>query len=859
MTKDTRELDKLRKAFAAEGQPLADEMARKAAISRAVEAYDEEFADAPQGSPEPGRLMNTGNTVFNSLWRRLMTPISQNMKPLLLGGVSLAVLSVAVLNTQFINDNPDLLTSPEPAQTAMKQAPAVETAKPAEIAEAPSFENKPEKNAGKSQFRLNDADGNRTAQPKRDDAAQLQAVVGDEQGAGRSSSDRKEVDTLTKTENRVVAGNKKPSSEADGQSRTSSSGIVSESLIRQPSQVGGDAAALQSNEPVAAAPAEVGRPEGTSSEGIAGIAGKLEKLERERIGNQGKAKSNDDLALQLHSAVPSTKAPAPVARKLFKDSETFGAFSQSQVGSRLKSEKKKQRLAHKVLPAPNIVSQEESYRRVQQPADIQPKPTYQDEGRDKFEETLPNPVKVTREEPLSTFSIDVDTASYSFMRASLNRHALPQRNAVRVEELINYFPYDYKTPEDRQTPFSTHVSVMPTPWNTNTKLMHIGIKGYELPKGDKPRSNLVFLLDVSGSMNAPNKLPLLRNSFKLLLSSLHPDDTVAIVTYAGRAGTVLEPTRVRNLGKIYHALDRLRSGGSTAGAAGIRQAYQLAERNFDKDGVNRVILATDGDFNVGISDKGQLKSYIEEKRKTGVSLSVLGFGMGNYNDALMQTLAQNGNGNASYIDNLSEAQKVLVEEAGSTLFTIAKDVKIQIEFNPQQVSEYRLIGYETRLLKREDFNNDKIDAGEIGAGHTVTAIYEITPAGSENRLVDDLRYQPKKQAVAEPASQSDEYALLKLRYKLPNSDTSTKIEFAVTPSVEVDGITNAPQETRFATAVAGFGQLLRGGRFTGNYRYDDVIRLALSARGEDEFGYRAEFIKLVRLAKLASGEVRYKN
>ncbi|MGI9464840.1 MAG: vWA domain-containing protein, partial [Aestuariivirgaceae bacterium] len=422
----------------------------------------------------------------------------------------------------------------------------------------------------------------------------------------------------------------------------------------------------------------------------------------------------------------------------------------------------------------------------------------------------------------------------------------------RVEELINYFPYEYEAPDDRDVPFSTHVSVMPSPWNTHTKLMHVGIKGYELPKGDKPKSNLVFLLDTSGSMNAPNKLPLLRNSFKLLLSSLQPDDTIAIVTYAGRAGTVLEPTKVRNIGKIYRALDRLRSRGSTAGAEGIRQAYQLAERNFDEDGVNRVILATDGDFNVGITDKDELKSYIERKRKSGIFLSILGVGRGNYNDALMQTLAQNGNGNASYIDSLSEAQKVLVEEAGSTLFTIAKDVKIQIEFNPQTVSEYRLIGYETRILKREDFNNDKIDAGEIGAGHTVTAIYEITPAGSEQKLVDDLRYQPKKLEEASDVVQSNEYALLKLRYKLPNSDTSTKIEFPVTPSVESDGVSSAPRETRFATAVAAFGQILRGGRFTGNYSFGDVIKLALSARGEDEFGYRAEFIKLVRLARSAA-------
>jgi Ca-activated chloride channel family protein len=492
-----------------------------------------------------------------------------------------------------------------------------------------------------------------------------------------------------------------------------------------------------------------------------------------------------------------------------------------------------------------IDAQEGAYR------DSQTVRHYQDQGRDKFATITTNPVKLVAEDPVSTFSIDVDTASYAFVRASLNNSVLPQKNAVRVEELINYFPYDYARPDDAAMPFKASVAVFPAPWNFDKKLIHIGIKGFELQGAEKPHSNLVFLLDTSGSMDAPNKLPLVRNAMKLLLESLKPDDTVAIVTYAGSAGTVLEPTPVRDRAKILRALDNLDAGGSTAGAEGIRQAYQLAQQNFDKNGVNRVILATDGDFNVGITDDEELKSYIERQRKTGIYLSVLGFGMGNYNDALMQTLAQNGNGNAAYIDSLNEARKVLVEEAGSTLFTIAKDVKIQVEFNPATVSEYRLIGYETRLLNREDFNNDKVDAGDIGSGHTVSAVYEITPTGSASRLVDDLRYG-NAQNPPRAAGATDEYAFLKIRYKLPNEETSKLITTPVTRNVETKTVDAAPNEARFAAAVAAWGQILRGGRYTGSYSLDDVIALAQGAKGKDEFGYRAEFINLVRLSKSVS-------
>jgi Ca-activated chloride channel family protein len=470
---------------------------------------------------------------------------------------------------------------------------------------------------------------------------------------------------------------------------------------------------------------------------------------------------------------------------------------------------------------------------------------------DKFADVQISPLKQSEKQPVSTFSIDVDTASYSFMRSSINRNVLPPKASVRVEEMINYFPYSYPGSNDVQVPFKTSVTVLPSPWNTATKLVHIGIKGYQLPKTEKPHSNLVFLLDTSGSMNAPNKLPLLRNSFKLLLTSLSPDDMVSIVAYAGSAGVVLEPTAVKDKAKILSALDNLRAGGSTAGGEGIRLAYQLAEANFDKQGVNRVILATDGDFNVGISDRQELKGFVERKRNSGVTLSVLGFGRGNYNDALMQTLAQNGNGNAAYIDSLSEARKVLVEEAGSTLFTIAKDVKIQMEFNPAMVSEYRLIGYETRQLKREDFNNDKVDAGDIGAGHTVTAIYEITPTGSAAEMFGSLRY--KKPAATNSDKAATEYGFLRLRYKLPKENKSRLIETAIKIADGLESFDDAPQDVRFSVAVAAFGQMLRGGKYLGGgFSYDYVIEMAQASKGQDPFGYRAEFINLVRLAKSAA-------
>ena len=465
-----------------------------------------------------------------------------------------------------------------------------------------------------------------------------------------------------------------------------------------------------------------------------------------------------------------------------------------------------------------------------------------DKNRDRFGNLDSNPVKQVVEEPVSTFSIDTDTSSYSFLRRSLMENLLPPKDAVRVEEMINYFPYDYEAPADRSQPFKANVTLMQTPWNPHTQLMHIGVRGFSLDGLERPRANLVFLIDTSGSMDEPGKLPLLINSFRMLLDTLSPEDSVAIVTYAGNAGTVLEPTKASEKGKILAALDALTAAGSTAGAEGIRQAYALAERNFDAKGVNRVILATDGDFNVGISSPRELESFVERQRESGIYLSVLGFGQGNYNDELMQALAQNGNGTAAYIDTLNEARKVLVEEATSSLFPIANDVKIQVEFNPAAVSEYRLIGYETRLLHREDFNNDKVDAGDIGAGHTVTAVYEVTPKGSKGQLVDPLRYQ----ATDSSPGASDEYAFVKIRYKQPREAASRLITEPVTAANA-----KASTEANFAAAVAAFGQILRGGEYTKSFSYDDVIALANANRGSDEFGYRAEFVNLVRLSKSA--------
>ncbi len=475
---------------------------------------------------------------------------------------------------------------------------------------------------------------------------------------------------------------------------------------------------------------------------------------------------------------------------------------------------------------------------------VSPQP---EQGRDRFANADPNPVKSVATDPVSTISLDVDTASYSLVRRALMQGRLPDPDSVRVEEMVNYFPYDWPRPQSADTPFRTTVTVTPTPWNAGTQLMSVAIKGYDVAPTATPPANLVFLIDVSGSMNAPDKLPLLKSAFRLLVGKLKPADKVSIVTYAGSAGTVLEPTSASEREKILNAIDTLQPGGSTAGADGIEAAYKLARQAFIKDGVNRVMLATDGDFNIGASSDEDLKRLIEDRRRDGIYLSVLGFGQGNLNDSLMQTLAQNGNGTAAYIDTLAEAQKTLVEEAGSTLFPIAKDVKVQVEFNPDRIAEYRLVGYETRALRREDFNNDRVDAGDVGSGHTVTAIYEVMPKGSDAVLSDPLRYgKPSPETSSVPAS--DELAFVKIRYKQPDGDTSKLITTAVTQANSVRDFNAAPQDVRFATAVAAFGQKLRGTEALDAYSYGSILDIARNARGEDPFGYRAGFLDLVRLA-----------
>jgi len=461
-----------------------------------------------------------------------------------------------------------------------------------------------------------------------------------------------------------------------------------------------------------------------------------------------------------------------------------------------------------------------------------------------FEE---NRVHVTSEKPVSTFSIDVDTASYSYVRNLLTDGYLPDPNAVRIEEMINYFPYDYEGPASAETPFAATMAIIPTPWNARTKLLEIGLKGYVPAADERQAQNLTFLIDTSGSMDEPNKLPLLKRAFGLLIDTLGADDTVSIVTYAGSAGVALEPTKASERTRILGALDRLGAGGSTAGAEGIALAYRLAAENKLDDGVNRVILATDGDFNVGISDPAELEAYIKTERDKGIFLSVLGFGRGNLDDALMQSLAQNGNGNASYIDSFREARKVLVEEAGANLVTIAKDVKVQVEFNPALVSEYRLVGYETRALNREDFNNDAVDAGDIGAGHTVTALYEITPAGSGAELNEPLRYGTTGSGAV---ANEDEFGFLKLRYKAPEGDTSKLVEMPIGTDLVRADIAEASADQRFAAAVAAFGQKLKGSVYGTAMSWDDIAALANGAKGDDVNGYRAEFVQMVHLAGL---------
>ena len=461
--------------------------------------------------------------------------------------------------------------------------------------------------------------------------------------------------------------------------------------------------------------------------------------------------------------------------------------------------------------------------------------------RENYAALDPNPIHRVSEQPVSTFSIDVDTGSYANVRRMLNGGRLPPEGAVRVEEMINYFDYDYPPPEDDSRPFNVVVDQAVTPWNSNTRLLQIGIKGYEPAPGDVPPANLVFLVDVSGSMRSADKLELLKNALKMLVGQLDADDRVAMVVYAGATGVVLESTPGDQSVEIRSALDQLQAGGRTNGAAGIELAYAQAQQGFIEGGINRIILATDGDFNVGTVDFDTLVDMVERRRKSGIALTTLGFGTGNYNDHLMERLADAGDGNHAYIDTLSEARKVLVDEMGATLQTIARDVKIQVEFNPAAVAEYRLIGYENRMLEREDFNNDAVDAGDIGAGHTVTALYEVALHGQGERM-DPLRYGPDRAARETTAP---ELGFVRLRYKEPEADRSRLIEQSVDNALPE----SASERLRFAAAVAAFGQHLRGGKYLEGFGMDDVHRLAQASKGADAFGYRGEFLQLVRLAE----------
>ncbi len=466
-----------------------------------------------------------------------------------------------------------------------------------------------------------------------------------------------------------------------------------------------------------------------------------------------------------------------------------------------------------------------------------------------YDNIVENDFLSANQNPLSTFSIDVDEAAYSNVRRFIQNGTMPPKGAVRIEEMINYFDYDYAAPKNDE-PFAINTEISWCPWNEKHRLVHIGLKGKEISNQNLPIANLVFLIDVSGSMDQENKLPLVQSSLKLLTEQLRKNDKVAIVVYAGASGLVLPSTPGSNKIKIKEAIDNLQAGGSTAGAEGIKLAYKIAKENFSVDGNNRVILATDGDFNVGVSSDDELVNLIEQERKSNIFLTVLGFGMGNYKDNKMQQLADKGNGNHAYIDNINEAKKVLVKEFGSTLFTIAKDVKIQVEFNPAKVAAYRLIGYENRMLQKEDFNNDKKDAGELGAGHTVTVLYEIIPSGIKDEFtekVDELKYQT---TAAVNNNFTNEILTIKLRYKKPDVDISKLIVHPVTD--ENTSLENTSNNFRFSAAVASFGMLLRNSAYKQNASYEYVIGLAKNAKGKDADGYRDEFIQIVNTASSLS-------
>ena len=550
-------------------------------------------------------------------------------------------------------------------------------------------------------------------------------------------------------------------------------------------------------------------------------------------------KEPDFKSEQTHVSRPETSPPTRLSEALPQSLDAVTAEASVAVIP------SKRQHAGKIAPHPGYVADSSALNMARLRFPSEPV------NRENYAHFTDNPVKLVNEQPVSTFSIDVDTGAYANVRRLLQSGRLPPQDAVRAEELINYFSYDYPVSSDSKQPFQLVKEMAPTPWNPNTYLLHLGIKAVDTQAQALPAANLVFLIDVSGSMKSPKKLELLKSSLALLSQRLTAQDKVSIVVYAGASGVVLEPTAGNQTAVIKSALTRLSAGGSTNGAAGIELAYSLATQEFIAGGINRVILATDGDFNVGTVNHEQLIDLIERKRKTGISLSTLGFGAGNYNDRLMEQLADKGNGNYAYIDTLNEAQKVLVDEMSSTLLTVASDVKLQIEFNPALVSEYRLLGYENRKLNREDFNNDKIDAGDIGAGHTVTALYELKLHDGRPGMIDPLRYS-KQNNQSEIGHQGGELAFVKLRYKEPGATVSQRLQWPVLQQEITDAVNQTSNAFRFSSAVAAFAQKLRGGTYLQQFNYDDIRLLAQNARGKDLYGYRGEFLTLVNLAQSLS-------
>ncbi len=561
--------------------------------------------------------------------------------------------------------------------------------------------------------------------------------------------------------------------------------------------------------------------EKTPEEGEANVQSSREELKKD-------SSVADSVSNSPMKAKPSSpkNIPAPVTRQKLAGGDKYGNNALGTVSGAPRMELEK----------------EERDRRMVNDSDTQPQS--EPGNTEDYDRIYENPFLNSMSNPLSTFSIDVDTASYSNTRRYIESNQLPPADAVRIEELVNYFPYDYAAPKDNK-PFAVHTDVSVCPWEPKHKLLRIGIKGKPVSTENLPANNLVFLLDVSGSMGNPNKLPLLKRSLKLLVDRMRPQDHTSIVVYAGAAGVVLPPTSGEQKDAIIAALDKLESGGSTAGGAGLALAYQMAQKHFKANGNNRIILATDGDFNVGPSSDSELTRMVEEKRKAGVFLTVLGFGMGNYKDNKMEKLADKGNGNYAYIDNLMEARKVLVTEMGGTLFTLAKDVKLQLEFNPSRVASYRLIGYENRMLRTEDFDDDTKDAGELGAGTTVTALYEIVP-GDGRAQATPLKYQSPQ--TRPQSADGNELLTVKLRYKAPKEDKSQLISSVVADKAQP--WTSVSQDFRFAAAVANFGMQLRDSEYKGQWQMEDVITQARSAQGKDQESYRRNFVEMARKAQL---------